>query len=126
VSSTILVIDDNELYGEEVSSILRREGFRVISFRNGLEALAYLEVSPGPDLILLDMMMPGLDGWHFLQEMAQKPLPPIIIMTSTVLSTDWADCHGCVGFLRKPIEAEDLLATVKRCLAEQDATRVVP
>jgi two-component system NtrC family response regulator len=116
-ASTILVVEDNDLCREALSSVLRREGYRVISFRNGLEALAYLEVSPAPDLILLDMLMPGLDGWHFLQEVAPKPFSPILVMTSTILSTEWADSHGCAGFLRKPIEVEDLLAEVKRCLA---------
>ena len=117
MSSTILVIEDNDLCRAGLSSILRREGYQVISFRNGLEALAYLEFSPSPDLILLDMLMPCLDGWHFLQEMAPKPLPLIIIMTGTILSTEWADAHGCVGFLHKPIDTEELLSEVERCLA---------
>jgi two-component system chemotaxis response regulator CheY len=115
--STILVVEDNDICREGLAIVLRHEGYEVIAVRDGQEALNVLRAGPAPELILLDMLMPVLDGWSFLQEMAQYPPIPIIITTGTILTPEWAACHGCFGFLRKPIETDDLLAEVKRCLA---------
>jgi CheY-like chemotaxis protein len=87
----------------------------VVSVRDGQAALYLLAASPPPDLILLDMLMPVLDGWHFLNLLPQ-PHVPVVIATGTILTLEWADSHGCAGFLRKPIETEELLAEVRRCL----------
>jgi CheY-like chemotaxis protein len=50
--------------------------------------------------------MPVLDGWHFLEQLKAKHIPPIpiIVVTATVLTREWAEDHGCRGFLPKPIE----------------------
>ncbi len=111
-----MVVEDNDLSREELALTLRKAGYEVISVHHGREALDYLEVGPSPDLILLDMLMPVLDGWHFLQK-SPHPSAPIIITTSTILTREWATAHGCAGFLRKPISTEELLAEVHRCLA---------
>jgi two-component system chemotaxis response regulator CheY len=116
MSSTILVVEDNDICREGLATVLRHQGYQVIAVRHGQEALDLLEAGPVPDLILLDMLMPVLDGWSFLSEVAKYPPIPIVITTSTILTPEWAACHGCVGFLRKPILTEDLLAEVKRCL----------
>jgi CheY-like chemotaxis protein len=73
-----------------------------------------------PDLILLDMLMPVLDGWRFLQQVKAKNIPsvPIIVVTATVLTREWAEDHGCRGFIAKPIIPDELLKEVQRCLQE--------
>jgi CheY-like chemotaxis protein len=116
MSTKILVVEDNDLAREGLALALRKEGYEVVPVRHGQEALDYLEAGSSLDLILLDMLMPVLDGWHFLQK-SPHPSAPIIITTGTILSREWADTHGCAGFLRKPIASEDLLAEVHRCLA---------
>src|SRR5579871_534790 len=108
MSTKILVVEDNDLAREGLSLTLRKEGYDVVPAHHGQEAMDYLEAGSTPDLILLDMLMPVLEGWHFLQR-SPHPSAPIIITTATILSREWADTHGCAGFLRKPIASEDLL-----------------
>jgi CheY-like chemotaxis protein len=89
-----------------VAVSLRGEGYKVITLCHGREALDYLEGNAAPDLILLDMLMPVLDGWHFLEQLSRKsfrPPIPVVITTGTILNREWAASHGCVGFLRKPL-----------------------
>ena len=80
-----------------------------------------MRAGPPPGLVLLDMLMPVLDGWHFLERLRRqgpRPLPPIVIATGTNLTREWAEDHGCKGFVRKPIEPTSLLAEVRRCLGQ--------
>jgi CheY-like chemotaxis protein len=119
VKKTLLIVEDDNIAREGVGLILRREGYDVISASNGEEALACLRSGPRPDLILLDMLLPVLDGWHFLQQIhaGDAPSIPIIVVTATVLTRQWAEDHGCSGFIRKPIDPDTLLWEIRRCLA---------
>ena len=85
---TLLVVEDDSITREGLGLLLRREDYDVIQAANGEEALACLRSGPPPDLILLDMLLPVLDGWHFLQQIRAEGAPPIPIMvvTSTVLT----------------------------------------
>jgi two-component system NtrC family response regulator len=85
---------------------------------NGAEALRLLRAGPPPDLILLDMLMPVPDGWHFLERLRQeRARPPVVVTTAAaIISREWAQAHGCAGLIRKPIETEQLLEEVRRCL----------
>jgi CheY-like chemotaxis protein len=114
---TILIVEDNELARANLTKILESAGYRTDAAVNGREALDYLESKPSPDLILLDMLLPVLDGWRFLEELQRikKPTAPIIVTTGTVLSRKWAEDHGCAGFVRKPIDVEKLLHEIQRC-----------
>jgi CheY-like chemotaxis protein len=115
---TLLVVEDNDVCREGLAVVLRRAGYRVIPATNGEEALRLLGDGAPPDLILLDMLMPVLDGWRFLEWLQRRGhRPPVIVVTGAgVLSREWAEAHGCAGFLRKPVETDDLLAVVWRCL----------
>ena len=117
---TMLVVEDAAAAREGLAALLGRAGYRVALAANGAEALHFLGGWPTPALILLDMLMPVLDGWHFLEQLRrQVPAPevPIIVTTGTILSRAWARDHGCQGFLRKPIEPEALFEETRRCLA---------
>jgi CheY-like chemotaxis protein len=117
-SQTVLVVEDNDEAREGLAVLLRREGYQVLLAEHGEEGLRHLRAGARPDLVLLDMLMPVLDGWHFLEQLRQQePLVPVIIMTGSVLTREWALEHGCQGFLRKPIQPELLLGEVQRCLA---------
>src|SRR3954469_19063106 len=72
-SKTLIVVDDNEIAREGVGTVLCREGYTVGLIATGREALHYLRSCQRPDLILLDMFMPGLDGWAFLKEIQADP-----------------------------------------------------
>jgi CheY-like chemotaxis protein len=118
-TKTILVVDDNAIAREGLRLTLSRHGYRTAMAADGEQALGYLQ-NAQPDLVLLDMLMPGVDGWQFLAERnKQAPLStiPVIVTTGTILTREWAQAHGCHGFLRKPFEENALLDEVERCLS---------
>ncbi|HEV8292940.1 MAG TPA: response regulator [Tepidisphaeraceae bacterium] len=82
--STVLVVEDSSVAREVVMKILEREGYNVVGAGNGLEALDCLH-SAIPDLVLLDVMMPEMDGMTLLQEMRDEPQYrelPVILLTA--------------------------------------------
>jgi CheY-like chemotaxis protein len=116
---TLLVAEDNDRAREALATLLRRRGYTVTPASDGRRALDLLRAGPVPDLILLDMLMPVLDGWHFLQQVKGEPRlaqVPVVVVTGTILTPDWARDHGCAGFARKPVEPEELLAEIRRVL----------
>jgi CheY-like chemotaxis protein len=121
LQKTVLVVEDDASAREWLTALLRERGYRVEVAVNGRQALERLRAGPRPDLVLLDMLMPVLDGWLFLRILRreEKPPPvPIIVATGTILTREWAQDHDCQGFVRKPFDAEPLLGEVRRCLYE--------
>ncbi len=124
LNKTILVVDDDASTRDWLIGVLTGHGYRALSAAHGDEALRYLQANPLPDLMLLDMLMPNLDGWELLAHCQDDECLArlrVLIMTGTVLSREWAQSHGCVGFLRKPFEVEELLGEVRRCLSDSGA-----
>src|SRR5262245_57028321 len=120
-SKLVMVVEDNASAREGIADTLRGEGFAVSTAADGQEALLRLGAGPLPDLILLDMLLPVLDGWHFLKAIqAQQQLAgvPVVVTTGTILTREWAADHGCAGLLRKPLDPELLLVEIRRCLGE--------
>jgi CheY-like chemotaxis protein len=115
---TLLVVEDDASQRVALAALLRGEGFAVATAANGREALDRLRAGPAPDLILLDMLMPVLDGWHFLKVLKDGPgaSVPVIVTTGTILTRAWAVARGCAGFLHKPIDPDLLLVEIRRCL----------
>ena len=118
---TILVAEDNAVEREGLAVVLRQRGYTVLTARDGAEALTLLlRTGPAPGLILLDMLMPGCDGWQFLDRRQPSPaLAAVPVVVTTGLATAnaaWAASLGAVGFLRKPFGVEALLAEVRRWL----------
>jgi CheY-like chemotaxis protein len=113
---TVLVVEDNDVVREGLAVLLRREGYAVALARHGREALDYLRAAPSPCLVLLDMMLPVLDGWQFLvRHRAGATASPVVIVTALGAATpEWAAGLGAVGLLRKLVETEDLLKMVRR------------
>ncbi len=121
-SCTLLVIDDDRLTREDLALLLHRAGYRVVAVPDGEKALRYLHDGRRPDLILLDMLMPGVDGWRFLEELRHwsRPLQvPIVVITGTILTPEWAAQNGCAGLLRKPFDLDELLEEITRCLTNR-------
>jgi CheY-like chemotaxis protein len=114
---TLLVVENNDAAREWAALFLRREGYTVATAANGREALDAVHSRPPPDLILLDMHMPVLDGWHLLEQLRQEGSHvPVLVTTSTILTREWAEAHACRGFLHKPFGEPELLAEVRGCL----------
>lgn len=118
-NNRILVVDDSPDNLFLVESILAEEGYESILVENGRDAIAYIEKSP-PHLVLLDVMMPGMDGLEVTRIIRKNPvLPyiPILLITaydgaSVVKGLD----SGADDFIRKPVEVEELLARVRSLL----------
>lgn len=118
MAGTVLIIDDDPITREGLRSILEKEGYPVAVAGDGADALSYLNGNPIPCLILLDMMMPTVDGWKFLSTVQQNPIwtdIPVIISTAMgVASPEWAASLGAVALLKKPFDAAELLQPVRR------------
>jgi CheY-like chemotaxis protein len=115
---SILVVDDDQDMRTSLTEILGEEGYRVTGVRNGREALDYLKHGTRPSLILLDMMMPDMDGWRFRKE--QQKLPgdvasiPIVIVSAHSSVRDAALVLGAADYLRKPLRVDSLLEIAER------------
>lgn len=118
MSKTIAIVEDDEIARVGLAAILEGHGYQTASLCNAEEAMDWLHREPTPDLILLDMVIPGADGWQFVARRAKEPrlAPiPIVIMTGLgVAGEGWARSLGAVALLRKPIAIEELLALVAK------------
>lgn len=112
----ILLIDDNEGLHELFRRYLPEEQYRLSVARNGREGLRLAEET-APDVIVLDVMMPGEDGWEVLQTLCNRDrtrdIP--IIVCSVVSDPQLALSLGATGFLPKPVKRAELLLTLARC-----------
>lgn len=114
---SILVVDDDADVREAITSALSDEGYQVTGARNGREALAQLRGQTRPSLILLDMMMPEMDGWRFRLELKKLPdlaAIPVVILSAHGNVRDAALALGAVDYLRKPLRIESLLEIAER------------
>jgi CheY-like chemotaxis protein len=116
MAQTILIVEDDRDVRGLFRTALMFEAFNVLEAENGLAALRLLDRVPPPDLILLDLRMPVMNGSVFMQELAgQAHLRhiPVVVVTAT-LGPDDARQAKCV--LRKPVSIDDLVRTVRSCL----------
>ena len=117
----VLVVDDDPDILDALSEILEAEGFAVMRARNGQEALERVDAQL-PSLILLDLMMPVMDGWEFARRLRQQPgqhsSVPIIVLSADRNVGAKAQEIGAVGHLAKPFELSDLLDLVEKNLPE--------
>jgi CheY-like chemotaxis protein len=116
----ILVVDDEFGIGELLRELLSEEGHEVALAINGHQGLAKVAQEP-PDLILLDFMMPVLNGPGMMRAMAESPDTseiPVIIMSSLPESTIIARISGHVAYVRKPFQIDALLELVATALAK--------
>jgi CheY-like chemotaxis protein len=114
---TILVIDDEFAIADVLISLLTDEGYRVVTAPNGQEGLALLAESR-PDLVLLDLMMPLMDGREVLRQMRADPESmhiPVILMSAACSPAVLATL-GAEAYLEKPFRLDVLLATLERLL----------
>lgn len=109
----VLVVEDEDSLREVIEVLVSIEGCEVKSAANGAQALDILG-DWTPDVILLDLYMPGMTGREFVQNYRSGPAPhaPIIILSGTSETPGDLEELGCAGWLPKPFNVDDLLAVV--------------
>jgi CheY-like chemotaxis protein len=120
----ILIVDDLEDNVFLLETILAEEGYQVDTATNGKSALAKIEAAP-PDLVLMDAMMPGMDGYEVTRRIRQnKKLPfiPVVLLTAYVEADIPKGLElGANDFIRKPIDYDELMARIKAFLRLKDS-----
>jgi len=121
----ILVVDDDAPSVKMISFLLREEGYEVSSTDNGLAALELIDREP-PDLVVLDVMMPHLDGFEVCRRIRQKMDVPIIFLSAKGETVDKVTGLqlGADDYLAKPFEPAELLARVKAVMRRAEAFTV--
>jgi urea transport system substrate-binding protein len=115
---SILVVDDDPTILQAVSEALQLTGYNVATATNGLEALQVVEVQQ-PEVVLLDLRMPVMDGWQFARVARARNLQAkIIVMTATTDARRQAEQVGADAVLAKPFGIDQLIDVVERLCAQ--------
>ena len=118
VYQRVLLADDDAGTRESVRLLLELEGLDVAVAADGREALRFLQENGPPHLILLDLSMPDMDGWTFMEALTRNPtwlgVPVVVLTGAAEISADDVRAFGADDLLRKPVDPEELIATVSR------------
>ena len=114
-AATVLVIDDEPSARDMISRMLVKDGYRVVTAANGAEGLR-IAAEVAPDVITLDIMMPGMDGWAVLSKLKADPaLAAIPVVVATIIDDrNLSVSLGAAGYITKPIDREHLSEVVRR------------
>ncbi|HEX7139701.1 MAG TPA: response regulator [Vicinamibacterales bacterium] len=110
----VLIVEDDDDLREMMAQLLSLEGFQAAAVANGQEALEYLRQGTAPDLILLDMMMPVMDGWEFRRRQKSDPTMaevPVIVLSA--LDQARITDISAEAILKKPLDFDRLLQLVR-------------
>jgi CheY-like chemotaxis protein len=110
---TILVVDDDRDVREAVAELLDDHGYRAVQSADGREAEAYLRDNPSPACVVLDLMMPRLDGWAVAALMRQGRLPQVPLIVMTAAGDQWGYPTSPERLLKKPVDPRKLVAMVQ-------------
>lgn len=113
----VLVVEDDKDIRASVMEVLEDAGFLTGSAANGAEALESLRAGPRPDLILLDLMMPVMDGFAFREEQKKNASwagIPVVIMSADGNITAKRERAGTAGYIKKPLDIVDLIQIVEK------------
>ena len=128
-STSILVVDDDEGVQQSLANLLRDEGYQVDTVSDGTEALRRLEAGPRPSLILLDLMMPQMDGIEFRsRQLSDSRIAniPVIVMSACPTARRTADRLAAADCLPKPMRFDDLLRAVQNSAITVVTTEGLP
>lgn len=117
MSRLLMVVDDDADLREALEDVLRDAGYEVLTAGNGRLALDALARAPRPpSLVLLDMMMPVMDGAGFLRELYATPSGreiPVVVFSASAGAREESEQLGARGYLRKPVDVDTLLDAVE-------------
>jgi CheY-like chemotaxis protein len=121
VGRTALLVDDDARNIFALSSVLERRGMRVLTATTGREAIGIIESNPDLAIVLMDIMMPEMDGYQTIEMIRKKPAfrrLPIIALTAKAMKGDREKCleAGASGYLAKPVNTEQLLSALRMWL----------
>ena len=116
---TVLVVEDDESIRNVITDVLEDRGFRVVGAGNGADALARLD-DLRPDVMVLDLLMPVMHGWDFMETYAEKTdgdtIPIVVVSVNPALPRSFSR-FGVRGVVPKPFDVDDLLDAVEEALA---------
>jgi CheY-like chemotaxis protein len=121
VGRKVLVVDDDVRNIFALSSVLERRGMSVLTAGTGRQAISTLETTPDLGIVLMDIMMPEMDGYETMQVIRQNPAfrrLPIIALTAKAMKGDREKCleAGASDYLAKPVDTEQLLSALRMWL----------
>jgi DNA-binding response OmpR family regulator len=115
--SEILVVEDDEAIRDAMRELLEDEGYQVTTAKQGREALSILEVTDHiPNVILLDLMMPEMDGWEFcgaLRKIDRLASIPVLLLSAHTQASERVESLSVAGLLTKPLDIDKLLVALK-------------
>ena len=123
--TTVLVVDDDAEIRQALAELLEDEDYGVRLAANGKEALELVSAGLRPDVILLDVMMPVMDGWHFLSARLKYPElveVPIIIISAGQEAEREAHKVGVFEVAKKPLHVDDLIRRIEDCRRRAKST----
>ncbi len=123
----ILIVEDDADIRSGVAEVLREEGYEVATAAHGAEALEWLRTGNSASLILLDLMMPVMDGWEFRCEQLQDPRAariPVVVLSGAGDVGQHASSLGADGFLVKPLNLDELFGAAERYCKGSSASKV--
>jgi CheY-like chemotaxis protein len=116
---SILLAEDDDFSRDVLTQLLRAEGYHVTAVANGREALDCLRRADSPDLILLDLVMPVLDGWEFCRRHSRDPrlasIPVLVVSGADPGPALLTGPLRVAGYLRKPVRVRELLDRIRCC-----------
>lgn len=118
---TVLVIDDSATETFQLSNILNKHGYEVVSADTGEEGVEMARKA-SPDLVLMDIVMPGINGFQATRQLNRDPNTkgiPVIMVTTKNQDSDreWSRKQGARGYLVKPVPERELISTIETVLA---------
>lgn len=121
----VLVVDDEASVREVLAQYLHVEGFAVVQASNGIEALKAAEHQP-PDLVILDLMLPGMDGLEVCRRLRERSAVPVLMLTARGEETDKLEGFrvGTDDYVTKPFSLREVMMRVKALMRRLDATSV--
>jgi len=117
----ILIVDDSPTEIKKISDILQKHKHEVLTADNGADGVAMARTE-APDLILMDVVMPGLNGFQATRQLTRAPETasiPVVIVTTKDQETDrvWGTRQGAKAYLVKPVNEKDLIGTIDNLLS---------
>ncbi|MDS4028640.1 MAG: response regulator [Candidatus Contendobacter sp.] len=118
----ILIVDDSPTQTLSLTKIVKKHGHEILTAKDGIEGVEVAKAEL-PDLILMDVVMPNINGFQATRQITKNPSTshiPVIIVTTKDQETDriWGARQGAKGYVTKPVDEETLMETIKKFLAK--------